>query len=98
MRTWMRIWQGGQWCQQCEGETRGVEVEAPCDRDTGVVTPDEKCHGKMDRTQVEVAWSMGVKVSGDKRDERKGDMTPGRVEDKCAVVKVRREMEDVIGD
>jgi hypothetical protein len=73
-------------------------VEAPGDGDTGAVTPDEKCHGKMDRTQVEVAWSMGVQVSGDKRDEGKGDMTPGRVEDRCAVVKGRREVGDVTGE
>jgi hypothetical protein len=41
------------------------------------MTPDEKCHRNMDRTQVEVAWSMGVQVSGDKRGEGKWDMTPG---------------------
>jgi hypothetical protein len=32
------------------------------------------------RHMVEVAWSMGAQVSGDKRDEGRGDMTPGKVE------------------
>jgi hypothetical protein len=47
---------------------------------------------------VEVAWSMGAQVSGDKRDEGRGDMTPGKVEDRCAVVKGRREAGDVTGE
>jgi len=47
---------------------------------------------------VEVAWSTGAHVSGDKRDEGRGDMTPGKVEDRCAVVKGRREVRHVIGE
>jgi hypothetical protein len=83
--------------QHCEGETRGAGVEAPSDRDMGAMTPDENCHRKMYRTPMEVAWIMGVQVSKNKRDEGKGEMTPGRVEDRCAVVKFRREAGDVIG-
>jgi hypothetical protein len=70
-------------------------VEAPGDGDTRLVTPYEKCHEKMDRAHVEVAWSLGVQVSGDKRDEGKVDMTPGRVEERYAVVKGRREVRDM---
>jgi hypothetical protein len=61
------------------------------------MTPDEECHGNMDRTQVEVAWSMGAQVLGNKKDEGNGGMTPGIVEDRCAVVKGRREVGDVTG-
>jgi hypothetical protein len=73
-------------------------VEALGDGDTRAVTLDEKCNEKMDRTQVEVAWILGVQVSRDKRDEGKGDMTLRRVEDRCAVVKGRREVRYVIGE
>jgi hypothetical protein len=51
-------------------------VEAPGGREMGAMTSDEKFHGNIDRTHVEVAWSMGAQVSRSKRDEGKGDMTP----------------------
>jgi hypothetical protein len=44
---------------------------------------------------VEVTWSTGAQVSGNKKDEGNGDMTPGIVEDRCAVVKGRREVGDM---
>jgi hypothetical protein len=59
---------------------------------------DEECHGNMDRTQVEVAWSMGAQVLRNKRDEGNGGMTCGREEDRCAVVKGRKEAGDVTGE
>jgi hypothetical protein len=61
------------------------------------MTPYEECHGKMDRTQVEVTWSTGAQVSQNKKDEGNGGMTPGIVEDRCAVAKGSREVGDVTG-
>jgi len=63
-----------QWRQHCEGETRGVEVEALGGGETRAVTLNDEamCHEKVtrrpqcdrlgseDTTQVEVAWSMEV--------------------------------------
>jgi hypothetical protein len=46
---------------------------------------------------VEVAWSMGTHVSRDERDEGIGYITPSKVEERCVVVKSRREVGDVIG-
>ena len=40
---------------------------------------------------------MGVQVSGNNRDEANGGMTPERMEDRCVVVKGRKEARYVTG-
>ena len=44
---------------------------------------------------MEVTWSMGAQVLGNKKDEGNGGMTPRIVEDRCAVVKGKREVVNV---